>query len=126
MFTVIDPSAYSDNPSDAQTRAEARNSNYAAMYYPWVQIGSPSLGRPVWVPPSVAVSGVYTFNDKVAHPWFAPAGLNRGTIDSAVRTQRQLLRTQRDELYESNVNPIAQFPGQGVVIFGQKTLQKKS
>ena len=126
LFTVIDPSAYSDNPSDAQTRAEARNSNYAAMYYPWVQIGSPSLGRSVWVPPSVAVSGVYTFNDKVAHPWFAPAGLNRGTIDSAVRTQRQLLRTQRDELYESNVNPIAQFPGQGVVIFGQKTLQKKS
>jgi|MDSV01.1.fsa_nt_gb hypothetical protein len=126
LFIVVDPTAWTDNPTSAQTRAEARNSNYAAMYYPWVQIGSSALGRPVWVPPSVAVSGVYTFNDKVSHEWFAPAGLNRGTIDSAVKTQRQLLRTQRDELYNSNVNPIAQFPGQGVVVYGQKTLQKKA
>ena len=78
------------------------------------------------MPPSLAVSGVYSFTDKVSHEWFAPAGLNRGTIDNAVSIQRKLLRSQRDDLYNSNVNPIAQFPGQGVVIFGQKTLQKKS
>ena len=96
------------------------------MYHPWVQIGSPALGRQVWVPPSVAVSGVYTFNDKVSHPWFAPAGLNRGIIDSATSLERKLTRSVRDDLYSSNVNPIAQFPGQGVVVFGQKTLQKKA
>ena len=114
------------NPTAAQTRAEARNSSYAAMYHPWVQLGSPSLGRSVWVPPSVAVAGVYAFSDKVSHEWFAPAGLNRGTIDNATNVQRKLTRSLRDDLYNSNVNPIAQFPGQGVVIYGQKTLQKKS
>ena len=99
--------------------------SYAAMYHPWVQIVSPALGKSVWVPPSIAVSGVYTFNDKVAHPWFAPVGLNRGVIDSAINVQRKLTRSIRDDLYSSNVNPIAQFPGQGVVVFGQKTLQSK-
>ena len=125
-FLIVDPAAYSDNPSSAQTRAEARNSSYAAMYHPWVQMGSPSLGRSIWVPPSVAVAGVYAFSDKVSHEWFAPAGLNRGTIDNATNVQRKLTRSLRDDLYNSNVNPIAQFPGQGVVIYGQKTLQKKS
>jgi len=70
--------------------------------------------------------GVIAFNDKVAHPWFAPAGLNRGGIDIAIQAERKLSQSNRDDLYESNVNPIATFPGQGVVVFGQKTLQKKS
>ena len=52
--------------------------------------------------------------------------MNRGTIDNAINTERQLLRGQRDDLYNLNVNPIPQFPGQGVVIWGQKTLQKKA
>ena len=69
---------------------------------------------------------VIAFNDKVAHPWFAPAGLNRGGIDTAVRAERKLTNANRDTLYESNVNPIATFPGQGVSVFGQKTLQKKA
>jgi len=125
-FLIVDPTGYGDAPSQATDRALARNSSYASMYYPWIQIGSPVLGKSIWVPPSVGVSGVYSFNDKVAHPWFAPAGLNRGTIDNAINTERQLLRGQRDDLYNLNVNPIPQFPGQGVVIWGQKTLQKKA
>jgi phage tail sheath protein FI len=72
------------------------------------------------------MGGVFAFNDKVSHPWFAPAGLNRGGIDSAVSAERKLTHGNRDTLYDSNVNPIATFPGQGVTVFGQKTLQKKS
>ena len=96
------------------------------MYYPWIQIQDADLGKNVWVPPSVVMSGVYAFNDKVAHEWFAPAGLNRGTIDIAILAERKLTQSNRDDLYESNVNPIATFPGQGVVVWGQKTLQKKA
>ncbi len=125
-FLIVDPTGYGDAPTQAQTRAEARNSSYVAMYYPWVRVGSPALGKSIWTPPSVGVSGVYSFNDKVSHPWMAPAGLNRGTIDNAQTTERQLLQSQRDSLYNSNINPIPQFPGQGVVVWGQKTLQKKS
>ena len=83
-------------------------------------------GTQRWVPPSVVLGGIYAFNDKVAHPWFAPAGLNRGGIDTAIQAERKLTQADRDTLYDSNVNPIATFPGQGVTVFGQKTLQKKS
>ena len=125
-FVIADPTLYSDNMTAAPTEAESRDSSYAAMYYPWVQIGDADLGKSVWVPPSVVMGGVYAFNDKVAHPWFAPAGLNRGTIDVAIQAQRKLSHSNRDTLYESNVNPIATFPGQGVTVWGQKTLQKKA
>jgi len=96
------------------------------MYWPWVKIPDNQLGVQRWVPPSVAVAGVYAFNDKVTHAWFAPAGLNRGTINVAKQAERRLTQADRDTLYDSNVNPIATFPGQGVTVFGQKTLQKKA
>ena len=106
---------------------KTRNSNYAAMYWPWVKMPDTQVsGFQRWLPPSVAVSGVYSYNDQTAHPWFAPAGLNRGVIDVASYAERKLTQADRDTLYDSNVNPIATFPGQGVVVFGQKTLQKKS
>ena len=125
-FLVLDPIIYGNSLTQATSEAEGRDSNYAAMYWPWIQIPEPDIGKNVWVPPSVAMAGIYGFNDKVAHPWFAPAGLNRGGIDIAVQAERKLTQGNRDTLYESNVNPIATFPGQGVVVWGQKTLQKKS
>jgi hypothetical protein len=125
-FLVLDPVLYGSALTTATAHAESKDSNYAAMYWPWIQIPEPDLGRNVFVPPSVAMAGVYAFNDKVAHPWFAPAGLNRGGIDIAVQAERKLTQTNRDDLYESNVNPIATFPGQGVCVWGQKTLQKKA
>jgi len=67
---------------------------------------------------------VYAANDKVAAEWFAPAGLNRGGIPTAVSVADRLTHTERDTLYEGHVNPIAAFPGQGVVAWGQKTLQR--
>ena len=96
------------------------------MYYPWVQIRDADLGKSVWVPPSTVVAGMYAFNDRVAHPWFAPAGLNRGILSSAVQVERKLIHANRDTLYSSDVNPIATFPGQGITVWGQKTLQKKN
>jgi hypothetical protein len=125
-FVIADPGLYNQALTTAKDKAEARDSSYAAMYYPWIQIPDADLGKAVWVPPSVVMGGVYAFNDKVAHPWFAPAGLNRGGIDIAIQAERKLTHSNRDTLYESNVNPIATFPGQGVTVWGQKTLQKKA
>ena len=126
-FTIIDPVVYGQNPSNAVTQAEAKDSNFAAMYYPWIKVpDSQVAGTQRWVPPSVVLGGIYAFNDRVAHPWFAPAGLNRGGITTAIQAQRKLTQGERDTLYDSNVNPIATFPGQGVTVFGQKTLQKKA
>jgi phage tail sheath protein FI len=72
------------------------------------------------------IPGVYAFNDSVSDPWFAPAGINRGGLDTVVRAEQKLTQTQRNDLYIGNVNPIATFPNVGVVVYGQKTLQKKS
>ena len=85
-----------------------------------------NTGGNIFQPASTVIPSVYAFNDRVAAPWFAPAGLNRGGIDIAVQTERKLTHANRDTLYESNVNPIATFPNSGVVVFGQKTLQKKA
>ncbi len=126
-FVIADPTLYGKAAlTSATSEAEARNSSYAAMYWPWIQIGDIDLGKNVWVPPSVMVAGVYAFNDKIGHPWTAPAGLNRGTIDMAIQAERKLSHSNRDTLYDANVNPIATFPGQGVTVWGQKTLQKKA
>ena len=125
-FVVTDPVEYAGALTTATSVAENRDSNFAAMYWPWVQIQDDERGKPVWVPPSVTIGGIYAFNDKVAQPWFAPAGLNRGGIDVAIQAERKLTQNNRDTLYESNVNPIATFPNQGVCVWGQKTLQKKS
>ncbi len=125
-FALVDPVAYGSTKTLAIAEAEKYDSNYSAMYWPWVQVPEPQLGRNVWVPPSATLAGVYAFNDKVSHPWFAPAGLNRGGIDNAVQAERKLAHSDRDDMYESNLNPIATFPGQGVTVWGQKTLQKKS
>jgi phage tail sheath protein FI/uncharacterized membrane protein YgdD (TMEM256/DUF423 family) len=125
-FLVYDPVEFASTIGQAVTKAEARDTNYAAVYWPWVKIPDADLGKNVWVPASTVIPGVYAFNDRVAAPWFAPAGLNRGGIDIAVQTERKLTHANRDTLYESAVNPIATFPNSGVVVFGQKTLQKKA
>tara|TARA_R110001599_G_scaffold194928_1_gene391149 strand:+ start:5779 stop:7575 length:1797 start_codon:yes stop_codon:yes gene_type:complete len=125
-FTIIDPVAFASSITDATTEASARDTNYAAVYWPWVQMSDNYASKNVWVPASVAMGGVYAFNDKVAAEWFAPAGLNRGGIDRAIQPERKLTHGNRDTLYDSNVNPLATFPNSGVVAFGQKTLQKKA
>ena len=125
-FLVYDNVALSTNVANAKSNTSKRNSSYAAVYYPWIQISDATAGVNRYVPPSVVIAGVYHFNDTVGQPWFAPAGLNRGGIDSAVQAYKKLSQADRDSLYESNVNPIATFPGQGVTVYGQKTTQKKA
>ena len=106
--------------------ASAIDSSYAATYWPWLQIIDPDLGDRVWVPASTMIGGVYAYNDSVSEPWFAPAGINRGGLTNVVRAERQLPAASRDTLYEENVNPIGTFPGTGVVVYGQKTLQRQA
>ena len=125
-FLVYDNVSKTSTVATAKSNTEARNSSYAAVYYPWVQIQDATTGNFRFVPPSTVIAGVYHFNDTVGQPWFAPAGLNRGGIDSAVQAYKKLTQGNRDDLYDSNVNPIATFPGQGVTVFGQKTIQKKA
>ena len=124
-FYVMDGSAYGDNVATAVSNVKTLDTNYVATYYPWVKIDDPSTGTGVWVPPSVVIPGVIAFTDRVAHEWFAPAGLNRGGLASVRMAKKKLTHTDRDQLYDGRVNPIASFPGQGVVVFGQKTLQAK-
>ena len=126
FFLVFDPSGKTQTVAGVKSTVEGRNSSFAAAYYPWVQIRDASLGVNRYVPPSTVIAGVYHFNDVVGQPWFAPAGLNRGGIDSAIQAYKKLSQANRDALYDSNVNPIATFPGQGVTVFGQKTTQKKA
>jgi phage tail sheath protein FI len=105
------------------------NSSYGAAYYPWVRISDTISGQGIWAPPSVAAIGAMSFNDNQAAPWFAPAGFNRGGLSAGAagipvtNVRSKLSSQERDELYDANINPIASFPNEGIVIFGQKTLQ---
>jgi phage tail sheath protein FI len=96
-----------------------------ATYYPWVKTIDINTNKLISVPPSVLLPGVFAANDRVAAEWFAPAGLNRGGLVGAVSVLNRLTQSEKDTLYEAKVNPIVQFPGQGIVVFGQKTLQDK-
>ncbi len=124
-FYVMDAASYGDNITTVTDTIKAFDSNYSACYYPWVKILDTDINKPVWVPPSVVVPGAIAYNDKVAFEWFAPAGLNRGTLTEVIEVKSRLTHDERDDLYEGRVNPIATFPGQGVCIWGQKTLQAK-
>ena len=123
---VLDLVPYSSSVSAASVQANQRNTSYAASYWPWVQTIDPDLGQLVWVPASTMIPGVYAYNDTVSEPWFAPAGINRGGLSQVVRAERKLTQTQRDDLYSNKINPIATFPANGVVVYGQKTLQTKA
>jgi hypothetical protein len=125
-IAVLDPVAYNSSIGQATTAASAINNSYAATYWPWLQTIDPGTGQLVWVPAATMIPAVYAFTDSVSEPWFAPAGINRGGLDTVVRAERKLSQTNRNDLYVGNVNPIATFPGTGVVVYGQKTLQKKS
>ena len=105
------------------------NSSYGASYYPWVKIRDEQSSRDVWVPPSVVALGVMAYTEEKDEVWFAPAGFNRGGLNQGnagvpvLQTSEHLLSRDRDTLYEANINPIASFVSEGIVIFGQKTLQ---
>ena len=125
-IAVVDLVPYNSTISAATTQATTFDSSYAATYWPWLQTIDPGTGQTVWAPPSTYIPGVYAFTDASSDPWFAPAGLIRGALGSVIRAERALTSGNRDTLYVANVNPIATFPGSGIVVFGQKTLQKRA
>ena len=102
------------------------DTSYAATYYPWVKIKDTNTNKIITVPPSVVMPSIYAANDRVAGEWWAIAGLNRGGIPQAVQVTDRTTHVERDLLYEGRVNPIAAFPGEGIVVWGQKTLQVKA
>jgi len=150
-MAIIDiPNAYTPRHESSETSESARNASsgankvttavssvkqkgyntsYAACYYPWVQVSAPVSGIPTWVPPSVVALGAMSYGEATQAVWFAPAGFTRGGLSagrgglSVLAVSQRLSSKERDSLYEVNVNPIAQFPAEGIVIFGQKTLQ---
>ena len=123
---IADMVAFGATPTAIATQAGGIDNSYAATYWPWVQISDPDLGKLVWVPASTVIPAVFAYNDRVGAEWFAPAGINRGGLGTVVRAERKLASTDRDFLYTNNINPIATFPNTGVVVYGQKTLQKKA
>jgi len=124
-FFVGDLVGYNETISNVTLQTNNLNSSFAGSYWPWVKVRSSELNRDIWSPASTVMPGVYAYNDRVAAPWFAPAGLNRGGLNVS-RAEVKLTSGMRDTLYDARVNPIATFPRNGVVAFGQKTLQKKS
>ena len=125
-MAIIDVVGYGSNIIPVTTAATARDTSYAAAYWPWVQTIDPDTAQQVWVPASTLIPGVYMFNDNSSEVWSAPAGINRGLMSNVIRAERYLTQGNRDTLYEANINPIATFPNSGVTVFGQKTLQKKA
>lgn len=99
--------------------------NYAGVYYPWLVYKDPVYNKQVSVPPTTILPAVFAYSDKVSFPWYAVAGMNRAGLKkfNVVRAKDKLKKKERDRLYENRINPIGTFPGEGVVVWGQKTLQ---
>lgn len=126
---IMDGPDLPDSPTLAQDIVDLLDttdidSSYAAIYYPWIQIRDSVNNQNVFIPPTAEVVKSIAYNDNVAFPWFAPAGLQRGVTD-ALKARRKLSFDERDILYAGRINPMATFPETGVAIFGQKTLQQK-
>ena len=124
-IAVVDLVGYGEVVTNVTGQAASLNSSYAATYWPWLQIKS-ATGRNEWTPAGAVIPGVYAFTDASSAPWFAPAGLVRGGIGGVIQAERKLTKGDRDTLYSAKVNPIATFPGSGISVFGQKTLQTKA
>jgi phage tail sheath protein FI len=125
-FFPLDADILGATVNSAINAVQDLDSSYAGTYHPWIKIKDTSTGKQMWVPPSVIIPSVYAFNDRVGDAWYAPAGLNRGGIGSAIQVRTRLDKNDKDNLYEGRVNPIASFPGQGIAVWGQKTLQQQA
>ncbi len=143
-LAIIDPNGgYTPNTEDASSeesrigtvttvannmRDRALNTSYGASYFPWVRIKDTINNNDIYAPPSIAALGALSYSQAKSDVWFAPAGFNRGGLEGTIGVPVLDVRThltsdERDKLYENNINPIAKFPNEGIVVFGQKTLQ---
>jgi hypothetical protein len=104
------------------------DSDFAALYWPWVKIRDSFNNIDVWVPPSGSIMAVYARNDALAAPWFAPAGVNRGVVSGITDVFSRPTLEERDLMYGNRnaINPIVQYADfQDYVVWGQKTLQRR-
>jgi hypothetical protein len=122
----IDLVNFGSATADVVAEANKLNTNYAAAYWPWLLVRNEDTKANVWCPASTVIPSVYVYNDNTSEAWFAPAGFTRGTMPNVVTPEKTLPRSLRDTLYNNKINPIATFPGTGVVVYGQKTLQTLS
>mgnify|MGYP003629530548 CR=1 FL=1 len=110
-------------------RNRSINSSYACTFFPWVQVRDTLSGRLLPVPASIPALGTFGSSQAKTELWFAPAGFVRGGLSNGAAgipvtgVKMRLTSKNRDDLYAANINPIATFPNEGIVIFGQKTLQ---
>ena len=126
VMYVFDMGGINEQIINVTATAGNYDTSYAAAYYPWLQKFDADTNQYIWVPASTLMAGTIAYNDKVGYEWYAPAGLNRGGVLDAVDVYIKLSQLERDDLYENRINPIAQFPNQGIVAWGQKTLQVRS
>lgn len=136
---LMDIPSYDDNGlrlyDDSTSRPDVKNTastfdgraidnNYVSSYFPDVFVDDTTNKRRVKVPATIAALAALGLNDRVAYPWFAPAGFNRAALDFVTNVAVRLNNSDRDTLSDVRINPIASFPREGFAIFGQKTLQQ--
>jgi phage tail sheath protein FI len=104
------------------------SSSYAALFWPWIKVYDGFSDSEVWVPPSGHIAGVIAYTDYVADPWWAPAGMTRAILSDALQVEYSASLGERDFLYSgaNSINPICSFYGQGIVVWGQRTLQRST
>lgn len=132
-FALIDPPDWStidsvqdilDFTNGTLVRTTALNSSYGALYWTWQQVYDEFHEVNVWTAPSGHLAGVYANNDNLKAPWYAPAGFKRGKVTGSRDLRYSPDQDDRDALQASTarVNPIVNFTGAGIYVFGQKTL----
>jgi hypothetical protein len=112
-------------PEDVVSIIEGEfDSNYTAVYYPWIQINDTENNQYLWIPPTRDVVRNLALTDNKAFPWFASAGVDRGKVN-AVNVRLKLNLDDTDTLYENRINPLVRFNTEGIVIMGNKNMQIK-
>ena len=130
ITTPDKPSGASDMVDDMYNAEEAVynledteiDSNYACTYYPWVKYEDVDNNQYIYLPPTKDAVRNFAQTDNTSYSWFAPAGINRGSVD-CVRAHFITKLADEDTLYEGRINPVKTFAQDGVKIWGQKNLQ---
>jgi len=121
------PSGSTPSMGALQIREElGYDSSYGATYFPWFKIYDETNKKYMWLPPTIAILSALSLTDNIAFSWSAPAGLTRGGLPEATEVAYRTNYSERNDLYDAGINPIAHFPREGIVIWGQKTLQVES
>lgn len=102
-----------------------RSTSYAVFDSGWKYMFDKYNNTYRWIPLNGDIAGLCVRTDSVTDPWYSPAGFNRGQIKNAIKLAFNPNKTQRDDLYKIGVNSVVSFPGEGTVLFGDKTMLTK-